>query len=253
MIVKKEIVMTEHDVGVNKGNKPSLKSLGVMILVISTIELVVTTLLFTQENTSYIFVITQNVGLFVFSIVIILFSNKIDSTPQFLEIKKRKMFLCYFAISLVVGFIGIILYITKVPIPQPKFDEKGVSIFYGMLTILNGVTILNLIVKYLGVRKYKEWQAIHQIPNISREMNFGILFSIAALVTYFVANLPLLDAAIKIESYANPIDPSVFTIHFLIAIALIFLALGFLFIGMTLEVLSGYELLKINNQYNTIL
>ena len=82
---------------------------------------------------------------------------------------------------------------------------------------------------------------------------YGALFSFAALIIYFVVNLLLLDTATKFETSANPSDPRIFTIHFLIAIALIFLALGFLFIGMTLEALSGYELLKINNQYNTIL
>ncbi|MHA2316885.1 MAG: hypothetical protein ACXAC6_03970, partial [Candidatus Hodarchaeales archaeon] len=183
---------------------------------------------------------------FVFSIVLILFSNQFDSTQQSLEIKKRNLFFRFFTILMIVGFIAVILYITTVPIPQPKFDEEGVSIFYRMLTILNGVTILNLVLKYLGVRYFKDWLALQLTPNISRKMNVGILISIAALVTYFVANLPLLDAAIKIEAYAIPIDPSVFTIHFLIAIALIFLALGLLFVGMVLEALTGYQLLKQN-------
>ena len=238
--------MTEHEVGVKNENETSIKTLGIMILVISTIELVITALLLTQENISCIFVITQNVALFVYSIVLILFSNKFVSTQQSVEIKKRKLFFRYFTISMVVGFIAIILYITTVPIPQPKFDEDRVSIFYGMLTILNGVTILNLTLKYLGVKYFKEWLAIHQTSHMSRKMNIGILFSIAALITYLIANLPLLDAAIKIEAYANPIDPSVFTIHFLIAIALIFIALGLLFVGMILEALTGYQLLKQN-------
>ena len=238
--------MTEHEVGVKNENKTSIKPLGIMILVISIIELVITALLFTQENTSYIFVVTQNVALSVFSIVLILFSNKFDSTQQSVEIKKRNLFFRFFTVSMIVGFIAVILYITTVPIPQPKFDEEGVSIFYGMLTILNGVTILNLVLKYLGVRYFKDWLALQLTTNISRKMNVGILISIAALVTYFVANLPLLDAATKIESHANLIDPSVFTIHFLIAIALIFLALGLLFVGIVLEALTGYQLLKQN-------
>ncbi len=77
---------------------------------------------------------------------------------------------------------------------------------------------------------------------------YGALFSFAALIIYFVVNLLLLDTATKFETPANPSDPRIFTIHFLIAITLIFIVLGLLLVGIKLEALTCYELIRnINN------
>lgn len=238
--------MTEQVTGVGNKSNSSVRSLGIMIVVISLVQFIITVLLLTQENVSYIFVITQNLSIIAFSFGFVIFSYKFKSTLQSLETEKKYLIFRDFTISLLAGCSIIVLYITSVPIPQPKFDQEGVNAFYGIVTLLNVATILNLLIYYQGVKYFREWLNFQLHFDIPRKIIFGVLLSITALCLFFVANLPLLDAAIKFEASVNPIDPSVFIIHFLIAIALIFIALGFLLIGMMLEVFAGYQLLRIS-------
>jgi hypothetical protein len=239
-------IMTEHEIGVSEVINSSVKRLGLMIVIISLLQLIITVLLFNQENMSYIFIITQNIALFGFSLSLTLLFFKSKLAQQSQGNEKKNMVFRVFLISQVIGFIIIVLYITTVPIPQPLYDEEGVSLFYGIVVLLTGVTILNTILYYLGVKSFRKWIWEKHNLEVSREVNIGNLLLIIGLCSYFIANLPLLDAAIKIEGYTYAIDPSVFIVHFMIGIALIFVGLGFFFIGMILEVIAGYKLLKID-------
>lgn len=240
--------MPENALGVRDNRNSSVRILGIIISSISVLQVALTLLLFTQDNLSIIFVSIQNIVLIILSLVFTVFSIRFGSTRQLSGTEENKIFIRYFLISLIVGLIIITFYITTVPFPQPKFDEEGVSFFYTVVIILSGSTFVNLLIHYLGAKSFQEWIAFQINQTSINRLKVGILLYSAAIITYLLANIPLLEVAVRIESYANPIDPSVFILHFLIAIALIFIALGILLVGGILEILTGYKLLKINKK-----